>query len=336
MKSTIINGCLLVLLVLLSPKATLASTSVPDKVYFPYIAKVKPGPLLEGCPLLPANNIWNTPIDSLPVDGNSSAYIDTIGRYNHLHADFGSGLWEGAPIGIPYMVVSSSQPGVSVSFDYWDESDPGPYPIPSNPLIEGGPESTGDRHILVLDKDQCKLFELYAAYPQPDGSWFAGSGAIHHLHYNDLRPDGWTSADAAGLPILPGLVRFDEIASGAIHHAIRFTVPQTQRAYVWPGRHFASDLTAANYPPMGQRFRLKASFDISRYDPQIQVILLAMKTYGIILADNGSSWYISGVPDERWDNDLLHTMDDITGNDFEAVDVSSMMISPNSGEARQP
>ncbi|HPH96010.1 MAG TPA: hypothetical protein PKW33_04885 [Anaerolineaceae bacterium] len=333
--SQILTISLLLFLLLLTPPSVRAAPH-QSEVLLPYVAKAKPGPQLEGCPLLPANNIWNTPIDSLPVDSQSDSYINTIGRNDHIHADFGSGLWEGAPIGIPYMVVNSLQAGVPVAFDYALESDPGPYPIPPNPLIEGGPDSSGDRHILLLDKDACKLYELYAAYPQNDGTWFAGSGAIYNLHINDLRPDGWTSADAAGLPILPGLVRYDEVASGAIRHAIRFTVPQTRRAYVWPARHFASDLTGSEYPPMGQRFRLKASFDISGYAPQIQVILQAMKTYGIILADNGSSWYISGVPDERWDNDLLHTMDDITGDDFEAVDVSSLMISPDSGEARQP
>jgi len=290
---------------------------------------------ISGCPILPNNNIWNTPVDTLPVDSNSNLYIDTIGANTSVHADFGSGLWDGGPIGIPYTTVPGTQEKVNVSFLYDDESDPGPYPIPADAPIEGGSSSDGDRHVLVIDRDNCILYELYRAFPQPDGSWEADSGAIYHLNSNDLRPAGWTSADAAGLPILPGLVRYDEVASGEIDHAIRFTVPQTRRAYVWPARHYASSLTGTQYPPMGQRFRLKASFDISGYSSQVQVILRAFKKFGIILADNGSAWYISGVPDERWDNDMLHQLDNVRGSDFEAVDVSSLMISPNSGAALQ-
>jgi hypothetical protein len=224
---------------------------------------------------------------------------------------------------------------VSVTFGYDDESDPGPYPIPPDVPIEGGPSSNGDRHVLVLDRGHCILYEMYDAWPQPDGSWEAGSGAVFDLNAYDLRPAGWTSADAAGLPILPGLVRYDEVASGEIRHAIRFTAPQTRRAYVWPARHYASSLTGLQYPPMGQRFRLKTGFDMSGFSPEVQVILQAMKTYGIILADNGSSWFISGAPDERWDNDVLHELGQVHGSDFEAVDVSSLMIDPNSGQARQ-
>jgi len=222
---------------------------------------------------------------------------------------------------------------VNVNFDYADESDPGPYPIPANPLIEGGPQSQGDRHILVVDTDNCVLYELYAAYPDGNG-WTAGSGAIYDLTSNALRPEGWTSADAAGLPILPGLVRYDEVAAGEIRHALRFTVPRTRKAYVWPARHYASSLTGAQYPPMGQRFRLKASFDISGYSSDVQVIFTALKRYGMILADNGSAWYLSGVPDERWDNDALHELGQVKGSDFEAVDVSSLMVNDNSGESR--
>ncbi|HWQ04429.1 MAG TPA: hypothetical protein VN452_03655 [Longilinea sp.] len=303
-------------------------------VYLPIVQRqIRTGPSLENCPILPADNIWNAPIDSMPVDPNSAAYIQTIGGNNHFHLDFGSGLWDGGPIGIPYDVVDANQPKVNVSFDYEDESDPGPYPIPLNPHIEGGPNSSGDRHILILDRSACMLYELYSAY-QTEEVWQAGSGAIYDLNSNGLRPAGWTSADAAGLAILPGLVRYDEVASGKILHAIRFTVPQTRRAYVWPARHFASSLTGQQYPPMGQRFRLRASFDITSFEPQIQVILQAMKTYGIILADNGSPWYISGVPDERWDNDVLHNIDTLKGSDFEAVDVSSLMVDANSGQAR--
>jgi hypothetical protein len=287
------------------------------------------------CPVFPANNMWNAPINTLPVHPNSDAYINTIGANTGLHADFGSGLWEGAPIGIPYVVVSGSQPGVNVTFDYDDESDPPPYKIPPDAPIEGGPSGDGDRHVIVIDKDNCVLYELFYAFHQVDDSWTAGSGAIFDLNSNALRTAGWTSADAAGLPIFPGLVRYDEVASGEITHALRFTVPQTQRAYIWPARHFASSLTGSQYPPMGQYFRLKAGFDISGYSQEAQVILQALKVYGMILADNGSPWYISGVPDERWDNDVLHEIDDVTGSDFEAVDVSSLMIDSNSGAVEQ-
>jgi hypothetical protein len=292
---------------------------------------------LAGCPILPANNIWNVTVDTLPVDANSDAYIATIGADEPVHADFGSGDWppgSGAPIGIPYVDVPGDQPLVDVSFYYDDESDPGPYPIPTDAPIEGGPNSDGDRHVLVLERDNCLLYEVYDAWPQADGSWQAGSGAVFDLRSNALRPAGWTSADAAGLPILPGLVRYDEVQSGEIKHALRFTAPQTRRAYVWPARHYASDLTGAQYPPMGQRFRLKADFDLSGFSPEVQVILQALKTYGLILADNGSAWFISGLPDEGWDNSVLHELDQVQGSDFEAVDVSSLRIDPDSGQAR--
>ncbi|MFH2122125.1 MAG: hypothetical protein ABIJ50_01375 [Pseudomonadota bacterium] len=289
---------------------------------------------IAGCSIFPVNNIWNTPVDTLPIDPNSAAYINTIGAGTPFHADFGSGLWNNGPIGIPYNVVSSSQAKVPIRFDYAGESDPGPYPVPRNALIEGGAAGDGDRHVLILDKTQCRLYELYYAWPQPDGSWYAGSGAIFDLASHDLRPAGWTSADAAGLPILSGLVRYDEAAGGAIEHAIRFTVPKTRKAYIWPARHHASELTGTQYPPMGQRFRLKANFDVSHFSPIVQTILKAMKKYGIILADNGSAWYINGVPDERWDNDMLHELDHVYGSDLEAVNVSSLMKDPDSGEVK--
>lgn len=301
---------------------------------FPEITNIAAGSTIAGCSIFPANNIWNTPIDTLPVDPSSTAYINTIGAGTHFHADFGSGLWEGGPIGIPVTIISSSQAKVPVAFDYDNESDPGPYPIPPNALIEGGPDSNGDRHVLLLDKDQCRLYELYYAWPEVNGSWSAGSGAIFDLGSQNLRPAGWTSADAAGLPILPGLVRYDEAAAGAIEHAIRFTVPDTRKSYIWPARHYASDLTSSQYPPMGQRFRLKANFDISTFSPIVQTILKAMKKYGIILADNGSPWFISGVPDERWNNDVLHELDRVYGSNFEAVNVSTLMINPDSGETK--
>ncbi len=271
-------------------------------------------------------------MDNLPIDPNSSAYINTIGDAG-LHPDFGSGLWEGKPIGIPYNMVTGSQERVQVSFTYASESDPGPYPIPSDPRIEGG----SDRHLLMVDRDNCILYELYAAQRQSNGNWTAGSGAIFDLRSNALRPAGWTSADAAGLPILPGLARYEEVASGQITHALRFTVPETRAAYTWPARHLASYNQESYYPPMGQRFRLKAGFDISRFSPQVKVILQALKTYGLILADNGSSWYISGAPDPGWDDDrLVSELSQVHGSDFEAVDVSSLIASPDSGQVRKP
>jgi hypothetical protein len=292
------------------------------------------GPGLAGCTFFPADNIWNTPVDSLPVAANSAAYIESIGPSRGLHPDFGSGLWDGGPIGIPYVVVDGSQAKVNVTFDYADESDAGPYPIPADVPIEGGAGSTGDRHVLIVDSTNCILYELYSAYPQPDGTWHAGSGAIFNLRSNELRPDGWTSCDAAGLPILAGLVRYDEVLAGEINHAIRFTVQNTRRAYVWPARHYASSNTSSSVPPMGQRFRLRSSFDVSGFPATVQVILVAMKKYGIIIADNGSNWYISGVPDERWNNDELATLRTVIGSDFEAVDTSSLMADPDSGQVK--
>lgn len=291
-------------------------------------------PQIAGCPIFPADNIWNTTVYTLPVASNSAAYVTTIGANAVVHADFGSGAWEGGPIGIPFVIVPGSQAKVPISFEYAGESDPGPYPIPANAPIEGGSGSSGDRHMLLLERDSCTLYEVYKAYAQENGSWQAGSGAIFDLASHDLRPSGWTSADAAGLPILPGLVRYEEVVGGEINHAIRFTAPQTRNSFVWPARHQASDLSEAHYPPMGQRFRLKADFDIADFSPQVQVILTAMQRYGIILADNGSAWYISGAPDERWDNDLLHELDRVTGADFEAVDGSAPMVNIDSGQVR--
>ncbi len=226
-------------------------------------------PGAPSCPIFPDDSIWHVDVSKLPVDPRSSTYVAAIGTSAPLKADFGSGLWDGGPIGIPYAVVGTGTPKVPVDFDYADESDAGPYPLPADVPIEGGAQSDGDRHVLVVDKDACTLYELYAAYPQADGSWHAGSGAIWDLRSNGLRPDGWTSADAAGLPILPGLVRHDEVASGAITHAIRVTVPRTQRAAVWPARHVASSRTDPSFPPMGLRLRLKANVDISGYPPEL-------------------------------------------------------------------
>jgi hypothetical protein len=286
------------------------------------------GPSVSGVPVFPSDHIWNTRIDSLPVDPRSEEYVRTIGSSAYLHADFGSGRYEGNLIGIPYNIVDGSHEKTTVTFQYADESDAGPYPIPDNPLIEGG----ADHHMVIIDKDAKILYELYAAEPQADGSWAAGSGAVFDLSGYTLRPSGWTSADAAGLAILPGLVRFDEVRDGEINHALRFTAPSTRRAYIWPARHYASSVTDPAYPPMGQRFRLKSSFNTAGYPEQAQTILEALKKYGIILSDNGAPWYITGAPDERWDNDALHTLRQLKGSDFEAVDLSSLMISENSGK----
>ena len=287
-----------------------------------------------GCPLFPADSIWNARVDTLPLDPSSDVYVATIGADDNVHPDFGSGEWppgSGSPIGIPFDLVPASQSPVPVSFLYDDESDPGPYPIPPNAQIEGGPASTGDRHVLVVESGSCTLYELFYAFPHDGGAaWSADSGAIFDLGSYDLRPQTWTSADAAGLPILPGLVRHDEAEAGAIEHALRFTAPQTRRDYVWPARHFASSLTGLQYPPMGQRFRLRSDFDLAGFSPRVQVILRALKEYGMMLADNGSAWFLSGAPDERWDNDELRQLRDLEGADFEAVDVSSLMVDPDS------
>lgn len=280
--------------------------------------------------LFPDDNIWNAAVDALPVHSMSSKYINTIGSNRTLHPDFGSGTWDGQTIGIPYNQVSGTQAKLQVSFYYDDESDAGPYPIPDSPRIEGG----SDHHILLVDTDNQKLYEIYDASKDSKGQWSAGSGAIWNLSSNDLRPAGWTSADAAGLPILPGLVRYDEVASGEIRHALRFTASNPQSAYVWPARHLASDDSNTSYPPYGMRFRLKAGYDISGFSGQVQVILQALKTYGMMLADGGGNWYISGEPDERWNNDVLHELSRVPGSAFEAVDVSSLMADPNSARVK--
>lgn len=289
-------------------------------------------PKIGTCDVLPPDNIWNTAVDQLPVASNSATLIATIGGGYSLKADFGAGLWNGGPIGIPFITVPGTQTKYPATFLYASESDPGPYAVPLNAPIEGGSQSDGDRHALAIDTTNCILYELYRAFPQAS-AWRGDSGAIYNLSSNALRPSTWTSADAAGLPIFPGLVRYDEVAAGEIRHAIRVTVPQTRRLFIWPARHYASSLTDPKYPAMGQRFRLRAGFDISSFNPQNQVILRALKKYGMILADNGSPWFISGAPDERWGD--VGDLRRVHGSDFEAVDVSSLMIDPNSGQARQ-
>jgi len=309
------------------PEAT--SPAAPE----PLFASAPARSSLGGCTLFPKNNIWNTPVTKLPVLKNSSAYVSSIGAARGLHADFGSGLYEGQPIGIPFVVVPSSQPGVKVTFGYDDESDHAAYPIPKNAPIEGGSSADGDRHILVVRSGECKLYEVGNTYPNPDGSWTVGAGAIWSLNSNALRPRDWTSADAAGLPILPGLIRHDELASGIIRHALRFTAQRTQKAFVWPARHQASSVLDVNVPPMGMRFRLKASFVTSSYPRDARVILEALKTYGMMLADNGSNWFLSGTQDDAWNNDILSSLSKVKGSDFEAVDTSSLWVGADSGEA---
>ena len=280
-------------------------------------------PAAPRCPIFPASSPWNQRVDRLPVAANSAAIIGSIGPGETLHADFGSGLWEGAPIGIPMTVVRRTQRKVRVRFEYADESDRGPYPIPRNVKVEGGRQSDGDRHAVILDRDNCRLYELFALYPSASG-WRAGSGAIWNLRTNRLRPAGWTSADAAGLPILPGLARFDEVARGRIDHALRFTVRRTRRAYVYPARHYASDSNDASLPPMGLRLRLKASFRTAGFPRQARIVLDALKRYGMLVADNGSDWYITGAPDPRWSNDQLHTLGRVPGSAFEVVDTRAL------------
>lgn len=298
-------------------------------------ASLGAGASLNGAIPFPANNAWNTDISGAAVDSNSDALIASIGLSRGLHPDFGSGLYEGAPIGIPYVVVSSTQPKVAVTFtDYGDESDPGPYPIPADAPIEGqlanGGSFGGDRHVLVIDRDANRLYETGNSYPQAGGAWRASGGAVFHTNSNTVRPGGqpgWTSADAAGLPIFPGLARYDEASTGVIRHALRFTASTTRRAYVPPATHWASSNTSANVPPMGMRVRLKASYVIpANFSTESKAILQSMKTYGMLLADNGSNWYVSGAPDPRWNNDkLVSELGSVKGSSFEVVRMDGLV-----------
>jgi hypothetical protein len=301
-----------------SPTPTPSPGATPD---------LGPGASFHGKQLFPPDNPWNQDISGMPVDPNSANLIASIGLNTGLHPDFGT-VYNGAPNGIPYVVVTGTQPRVAINYTaYGDESDPGPYPVPPGAPIEGGPTSNGDRHVLVIDRDNWKLYELGRAFPIGNGaSWNANCGAIFDLNSNALRPAGWTSADAAGLPIFPGLVRYDEVfEQGVIAHAIRFTVQNSRRAYVNPARHWASDLPSANLPPMGMRVRLKASFDISGFSAPMQVILRAMKKHGMFVADNGSNWFFSGAPDPRWDDDELNTLKSIKGSNFEVVQMGTIV-----------
>ena len=276
-------------------------------------------PAAARCPVFPKTNPWNQRVDKLPVARNSATLIASIGVATGLHADFGSGLWDGWPIGIPFDVVTRSTPRTRVGFEYADESDRIGYPIPKRVHVEGG----SDHHALLLDRDACRLYELGGLEKQ-GARWHAWAGATWSLHSNRVRPAGWTSADAAGLPIFPGLARWDEAKRGVIDHALRFTVQRTRRAYVYPARHYASSLTDRNLPPMGLRVRLKASFDTRPFPRQARIVLTALKRYGMLVADNGSNWYISGAPSPGWSNDQLHTLGRVRGSDFEVVDTSTL------------
>ena len=300
------------------PTTTVRPTSVPTPaptaVVTPAPTVVAPPAPVAACGIFPSSNPWNRDISTLPPAIDSATLIGSIGLGSSLHPDFSA-----TGYGIPINVVGPSTPLATVAFGYADESDAGPYPIPAAPLIEGG----SDRHMLLWDTSACRLYELFAA-ANGGGGWTAGSGAIWDLRSNALRPDGWTSADAAGLPILPGLVRYDEVASGGIFHAIRFTAPHTRTAHVYPARHDAGESGSSALPPMGLRIRLKASVDISGFGPQARVILTALKSYGMMLADNGSPWYITGAPDPRWNDDELHALHQLTGADFEVVETGSL------------
>ena len=278
--------------------------------------------VIGSCTILPATNVWNRRVDALPVRTDSATLMNRMGLTRYLHPDFGTY----AGYGIPINPVTAATPRSPVTFTWPSESDAGPYPIPASPKIEGA-GAAGDRHILMIDTEACRLWELFAAQ-KVSGAWRAGSGAIFDLRSNALRPDGWTSADAAGLPIYPGLARYEEVAAGVIAHALRFTVPETRNTHIYPARHHASSLTGASYPPMGLRLRLKANVDISGYGPQSRVILRALKRYGMILADNGSAYYVSGAPDPRWDDDELHDLHGITGSMFEVVDTTGFVNGP--------
>ena len=301
-------------------------------------ARPKPSPTAAGtgagCPLFPADNVWHARADRLPVLPASARYVAAIGADRNLHPDFGSGRVDGRPFGIPVTEVGAGQATVRVAFDYADESDRGPYPLPANARIEGGPAGDGDRHVILHDTANCKLYELFAAQRGADGSWRAQSGAIWNLRSNALRPAGWTSADAAGLPIMAGLVRYEEVAAGRIDHAIRITVPRSRDSYLWPARHAASDSGDPALPPMGLRLRLRADADLSGLGPQARVVAQAMQTYGVIVADNGSPWYLTGTEDARWDNDALRALKSLTGAQFEAVDTSGLMATADSAAVR--
>ena len=287
------------------------------------------GRQIAGCPIFPSNSFWNARVDNLPVHSSSTTFVNSIGIDQPVHPGFGSGLWGGKPIGIPYVVVEGSGPSTAVSFLYSRESDPSPYPVPRSAPIEAG----GDHHVLVVEAERCLLHELFAVEWQNNGSIHAGSGARWDLYSNNFRPLEWTSGDAAGLPIFPGLVRYEEVASGSLDHAIRFTAPRTADSYVWPATHHAGH-DDSSLPPMGSWVRLSSNVDVSQFTGQARIIVEALKKHGAILADNGSGWYLTGAPDERWDNQNLRQLRNLSGADFEVIDASSLMTEPTSGATR--
>jgi hypothetical protein len=308
-----------------TPSATPTVAPTVTRTPTPPSATPTATPTVASCSIFPPDSPWNTDISGYPLHPNSAAYVNFIGPTKYLHPDFGT-FWNGAPIGFPYAVVPAAQPLVPVAFLYADESDPGPYPIPDSPPIEGGSDSTGDRHIVMIGLERCRLYELYWAWPPGSSGnpytdrWYAGSGAIFDLRSNALRPDGWTSADAAGLPIFPGLVRYDEVVEqGVINHALRFTVRATQQGYIHPATHYASSSTDPTRPPMGLRLRMKASYSCAGYSSEAQVVCTALKKYGMFVADNGSDWFVSGTHDPRWNDSHLDDLKRIPGSAFEAV-----------------
>jgi hypothetical protein len=313
-----------VALVALPAAAVLAAASGP--------AASRASSRVGGCPVFPRASPWHQRVDRLPVLPGSDRMVETVGRDAPLHADFGAGRYAGGPIGIPYVVVPRTQRRVPVRFAYADESDRGPYPIPPRAPVEGGRAATGDRHVVVVQRGTCRLFELFDAHPV--GSpvrprrWRAGSGATWSLRSTRLRPFGWTSADAAGLPILPGLARWPEVRSGRIDHALRLTVPRTRRAAIPPARHVASGSADPDLPAMGERLRLKASVDLARFPRHARIVLRALREYGGIVADNGSAWFVSGAPDRHWDDDALHALSRLTGDDLEVVDTGRAARTP--------
>ena len=322
--SALLVGACLMSLAAAAPAPT--STTAAARSYTTVLSRISTAapPRIAGCQVFPTDNPWNEPADKLPVATDSEQILARIGLNAPVHPDFGT-VYDGAPNGIPITVVSRRVRRVPVRFQYASESDGHYYPLPRGVAIEGGPHSTGDRHVIVVDGSTCTDYELFAAYPHDHGlRWTAGSGAIFKLDSNHLRPAGWTSADAAGLPILPGLARYSEVAAGAIDHALRFTAPCTGSRYVYPARHIAASCSGPYAPPMGLRVCLKASIDISGLPYQARVVAAALKRYGMILADNGSPWYISGEPNRHWNNDALHELDRLSGRDFQVVDTSSL------------
>jgi hypothetical protein len=289
-----------------------------------------------GCDVFPADNYWNTPVTHLDVHPRSDAWMSHMSPGSELHPDFGKSYGEQpVPYGIPITVVDGDHAKVDVKFQYADESDPGPYPLGDDTKIEGGRRSDGDKHAIIVDSSTCDLYETWNTRFKR-GRWLAGSGAIWSLPSHQLRPDGWTSADAAGLPILPGLLRYGEVKAGRVTHAIRFTTDVTQTDHIWPARHDAGSTSNPDYPPMGARFRLDADFPTNGYRPDTVVVLEAMKAYGLVLADNGSPWFFQGTAERRWPSGLIEELKTIPANAFEAVDTAPMMVDPDSGQAHQP